>query len=102
MVSNLCFRGLLRDNDGLHNPLIRPAISWGGWHWGGALRFPVLFQTFVFFPEKHGDDDPIYFVDPRCESRCLLSKITPSWMSRWKLGSKVIGSVGCNPNISHL
>ena len=28
--------------DGLHNPLIRPAISWEGWHWGGVgpLRFP--------------------------------------------------------------
>ena len=29
-------RGLLRDNDGLHNPSIRPAISWEGWHLGGV------------------------------------------------------------------
>ena len=25
-----------------------------------------------------------------------------TWMSRWKLGSKVIGSMGYNPNIPHL
>ena len=23
----------------VNNPLIRPAISWEGWHWGGPLRF---------------------------------------------------------------
>ena len=26
----------------VNNPLIRPAISWRGWHWGGGpLRFPL-------------------------------------------------------------
>ena len=38
--------------DGLHNPLIRPAISWEGWHWGGVgpLRFPWF-----------NEDIPIYY-----------------------------------------
>ncbi len=37
-------KALLRDYDHHHCPLIRPAISWGGFHWGGPLRFPWLFN----------------------------------------------------------
>ena len=44
---------LLGDDGGRHNPLIRPAISWGGWHWVGA---PLDFHDFwwFFFNFYHG------------------------------------------------
>ena len=32
---------------------------------------------------------------PNCTSWCLSYKWVMPWISRWKLGSKVIGSVGC-------
>ena len=33
-------KGLWSPLVSLNKALLGPAISWGGWHWGGALRFP--------------------------------------------------------------
>ena len=32
----------------VNNPLIRLAIFSGGWHWGGALRFPLVQRLTIF------------------------------------------------------
>ena len=43
-------KALMRTNSGtmmVSSPLRRPAISWGGWHWGGPLRFPKYIRKVV-------------------------------------------------------
>ena len=54
-------------------------------------------------------ETPIYPIYKKVISSLFNPQINPkeelrryTWMSRWKLGSMVNGSVGYNPNISHL
>ena len=73
-------RGLLRDNDGLHNPLIRPAISWGVGIGVGSLKFPLHVcreACHLEWPSTTKNKD-MDFLKTRKSSVEILSKTFPS------------------------
>ncbi len=69
-------RGLLSDNDGLHNPLIRPVISWGEkTHWGEVpldSHDSFVYIGVVFWPVTLEKENVLMRASPHL---CLIDSI---------------------------